>query len=349
MPQVVSANWWETTELRRGDISEAWQCALSDCYLRWGIKQRVAATFGARIRQRGFDSLRLVQCECDPCSGERRRQQICLDPEPQLGIQIITKGSERFRFEGESVVVGTGDLVIWNSCQATEFEVLEQLHKSTVMIPLSLIEARLSPGSQIKGGVISTKSGVGALLYSQIRILTNNFSRFSEKETAAIKWSTVELAASAAAALDSTDSKLLSHFRLHQIQKFILDHLQEGDLTVQKIAQASGISVRYLHTLFLLLDCTVSKWILDKRLERCRDSLASQEKSRGVVKEVAFQWGFNDTAHFSRVFKQRFDLSPFEYWLRAHQEQYNLLSAANKKMADADAANGEAGPGKYDN
>jgi len=76
------------------------------------------------------------------------------------------KESERFRFEGESVVVGTGDLVIWNSCQATEFEVLEQLHKSTVMIPLSLIEARLSPGSQIKGGVISTKSGVGALLYS---------------------------------------------------------------------------------------------------------------------------------------------------------------------------------------
>jgi AraC-like DNA-binding protein len=55
-----------------------------------------------------------------------------------------------------------------------------------------------------------------------------------------------------------------------------------------------------------------------------------------VVKDVAFRWGFNDASHFSRVFKLRFDLSPFEYWLQAHQRQYNTLSAIDKRAAGND-------------
>jgi len=184
MAQVVSSVWWETKQLRPRDISEAWQCALSDCYLRWGIKKSVSGTFGARIRQREFDSLRLIECECDPCGGERRQQHIGSDTRPQLGVQIISKGSERFKFEGESIVVGPGDIVIWNSCQSTEFEVLEELHKSTVMIPLALIEDRLPPGSRIQGGVISTQSGIGALLHSQIRVsqvISRSFRRIKAR------------------------------------------------------------------------------------------------------------------------------------------------------------------------
>jgi AraC-like DNA-binding protein len=57
---------------------------------------------------------------------------------------------------------------------------------------------------------------------------------------------------------------------------------------------------------------------MERRLERCRDALGARRDGRGVVKDVAFQWGFNDTAHFSRVFKKRFGKTPLEFWEATH-------------------------------
>ncbi|WP_017522391.1 helix-turn-helix domain-containing protein [Pusillimonas noertemannii] len=31
------------------------------------------------------------------------------------------------------------------------------------------------------------------------------------------------------------------------------------------------------------------------------------------VSEIAYAWGFNSIAHFSRVFRARYGMSPFEY------------------------------------
>lgn len=52
------------------------------------------------------------------------------------------------------------------------------------------------------------------------------------------------------------------------------------------------------------------KWLLQKRLEH---SAALLRNSKLNVTEVAFESGFEDVSHFSRVFKERFDVSPVAY------------------------------------
>jgi len=52
------------------------------------------------------------------------------------------------------------------------------------------------------------------------------------------------------------------------------------------------------------------KWLLQKRLDY---SAALLRSSKMNVTEVAFESGFEDVSHFSRVFKERFNVSPMVY------------------------------------
>ena len=52
------------------------------------------------------------------------------------------------------------------------------------------------------------------------------------------------------------------------------------------------------------------KWLLRKRLDY---SAALLRTSRRNVTEIAFDSGFEDVSHFSRVFKERFQVSPMAY------------------------------------
>lgn len=306
----VCRDWWTTNGAR--DKSSAWEQALRNCYLDWELTKPVSSDFGAQIRKRPLDEVDLVECVCDPCSG-RRVLRHNKEGQPFVGMQIVLSGRECFHIGDKSITVGSGDVVFWNSYEATEFEVLEKLHKITLLMPQSLLESRLELGMLIRGGIVETRTATGNLLYSHIHALARQFNSISAQEVYGIKWSSVELGAAAAVWLQQPISTP-SQVHTRRIQNYILKNLQDPDLSVREIAHANGISMRYVHSLFAPLGATVSQWIMERRLERCRDALAARRDCRGVVKDVAFQWGFNDAAHFSRVFKKRFGVTPLEFW-----------------------------------
>jgi AraC-like DNA-binding protein len=106
----------------------------------------------------------------------------------------------------------------------------------------------------------------------------------------------------------------LQHARQSALFRRILEFMESNymdcELTPEKVADANGISVRYLHSLFNQAGITVSKWIWERRLKATREDLIDPNMAHMRVSEIAFRRGFNDPAHFSRAFKARFDISP---------------------------------------
>ncbi|MBK6678374.1 MAG: helix-turn-helix domain-containing protein [Rhodocyclaceae bacterium] len=49
---------------------------------------------------------------------------------------------------------------------------------------------------------------------------------------------------------------------------------------------------------------------IDRRLKAGREDLLDSAMSTLTICEIAYRRGFNDSAHFSRAFKERFGLSP---------------------------------------
>jgi AraC family transcriptional regulator, positive regulator of tynA and feaB len=93
-----------------------------------------------------------------------------------------------------------------------------------------------------------------------------------------------------------------------EIRRYVRTHLQDPALGPASIARAYAISVRALHGLFEDADESVAGLVRRERLSRCLEDL--ERSSGGSITEVGFRWGFSDAAHFSRVFKREFGITP---------------------------------------
>jgi AraC-like DNA-binding protein len=56
-----------------------------------------------------------------------------------------------------------------------------------------------------------------------------------------------------------------------------------------------------------LMHTTPGKWLMEKRLNHAHHLLEKQEKN---VSEVAFESGFENASHFTRAFKERYQITP---------------------------------------
>lgn len=77
------------------------------------------------------------------------------------------------------------------------------------------------------------------------------------------------------------------------------------------MADACGISLRYLQQLFFETDQSINGFIRERRLARCREELQMPATGQSVA-EIAYRWGFTDQSQFSRNYRKRFGCTPTE-------------------------------------
>jgi AraC-like DNA-binding protein len=100
---------------------------------------------------------------------------------------------------------------------------------------------------------------------------------------------------------------------LSEIKGFIDLNLADPTLRPEMIARAHFISTRYLHKLFEGENATVSQWVREQRLERCRRDLEDFSLAAQSVSEIAARWGLHDRSYFSHAFRARYGRSPQQF------------------------------------
>ena len=94
---------------------------------------------------------------------------------------------------------------------------------------------------------------------------------------------------------------------------YIKSHISDSQLDPNKISDAMGISVRYLHKVFQESGETVCEYLRTTRLEIAKTELADPQKSALQIREIAHRVGFRSQAHFAAAFKNRFGVSASEW------------------------------------
>lgn len=97
-----------------------------------------------------------------------------------------------------------------------------------------------------------------------------------------------------------------------RIAVFVGQNLTDPELSIDGIAKRMGCSPRYLHKAFRASDETLQRYILQQRLNLSQSLLLAPENLGKTIAEIAFGSGFNSSAHFCRVFKNRYGMSPNE-------------------------------------
>jgi AraC-like DNA-binding protein len=101
--------------------------------------------------------------------------------------------------------------------------------------------------------------------------------------------------------------------RLEGIIAYIDMHLANPDLSLSTVAQACQISQRYLCHLLKEHGTAFSDLLWTSRLAKSRDWIATLDKRRYTIMEIAMMAGFKSAAHFSRMFREHFGCSPREF------------------------------------
>lgn len=95
-----------------------------------------------------------------------------------------------------------------------------------------------------------------------------------------------------------------------RIVKLIAQELRNPALDIAFIARSVGLSSRHVYRLFAQDEVSIMQSVLQQRLDGCLQELAQPLGDVRTIGEIAFSWGFNDQAHFSRTFRKRFGITP---------------------------------------
>lgn len=100
---------------------------------------------------------------------------------------------------------------------------------------------------------------------------------------------------------------------LQRVWQTIELHLDDPELSITKVAAMNGLSVRYVQKLFEERGQNFSRYVRRRRLEQCRADFANPLNRTVPITTTSFRWGFNDSATFSRAFRDEFGVSPREF------------------------------------
>ena len=92
-----------------------------------------------------------------------------------------------------------------------------------------------------------------------------------------------------------------------------------SDLNMESLAQELGVSYSWFRSTFTVhTGLSPHQYLLELRLVRARNLLAETEFS---IKEIATQTGFEDEFYFSRLFRQKLNLSPSQWRNRSRHHK----------------------------
>lgn len=206
--------------------------------------------------------------------------------------------------------IGTNDLAIIDTYRPFVCRFSGTTRQLAAYIPAAELMTRCPASTFSRPQRWTARDGIGGLARSILMTIARSVDRFDDGD-----------AAHARQMLIGVVKHMVERDRLprgdaqhslpdHRIRAFIDAHLADPNLGPTQIAVGCGISVRRLHRSFVDTDWSVCEWIRHRRLARCREDLLDPVNDRLSITQIAFRWGFNDAAHFSRAFRSVYDQSP---------------------------------------
>ena len=249
---------------------------------------------------------------------QRSWQHIQEDATDLTVVWFIKRGSMHLSRQNETVVFHAGELGIIKSlsplsleCHTDDASVLEVLH---ILIPTYMFKRFIPDEITTCFSSVTDKRE-----FSIAERLFREVFEFDGEQGGCTDQVLVQSALSLLTeGVKQCENSLqrrqtLSQKRYLDVLNYVEIHLTDPALNAESVAQACGISRRYLSHLCKQHNTSIPDLIWGGRLQSARDWLSSQSKTQIPISEVAYRNGFKSPGHFSRLFKQVYNMTPSEF------------------------------------
>jgi AraC-like DNA-binding protein len=233
----------------------------------------------------------------------------------KVAVQLCGRGLVAQR--DRKAVLTPGDFIVYDTSEPYLLRLENDYSMFVVMFPRTALRMSGNGISSITAIPIRADRGVGALVSPFLSGLRQALSAGSHNPNPWFEEAAIDLICASVTDHASQTNGAPGAAILASAESFIHRHHADPALDTSMVAAAHHISTRYLQKLFAAAGVTVAGSIKERRLERCRHDLEDPSLLRDSISTICARHGYIDSAHFSRLFKSRYGLSP-----RAFREQH---------------------------
>ncbi|MBT0667479.1 acetamidase/formamidase family protein [Novosphingobium profundi] len=262
-------------------------------------------------------------------------------------VAMLLDGSATMRDAQQELRLSDGELICGQGNAPVQLSFTGDNRTLIVQVPHSELTARLKAPVGAAPRKIATDTGTARIFAGMLRSLADTINDITTDQARPVELAFPEFLVTSL--LDNAPPKALGGAAgmraalLERIFQTIEIRLSDPDLNYQQVAAEHGISPRYLQKLFESINDSFGHYVKVRRLERCRLDLRSPLHVQKSISDILFEWGFNDSASFSRAFREQYGISPREYRKAQPQEHeaVELLRRGKPARADKASARGE--------
>jgi AraC-like DNA-binding protein len=227
---------------------------------------------------------------------------------------LQVKGTTHYEQFGREVLLEPGTWMLRDMDMPYSIDIREDCELIALILPRAAVSSRLFDLTSLCMRRFSGTSGLGHIVHNLIYNTYQEFGSVDESMAPDMAASITQLMRLHLLRMcpDSNPQALCEVLR-ERVRRYIATHLRAPDLSMDQIARAMRCTKRYLHKVFEDEEVSISRYILDLRLDYCRDALVGPSTREQSITDVALSWGFSNSAHFSRAFHERFGMSPSTY------------------------------------
>jgi len=272
--------------------------------------------FDAELRINQYGPVKLARLSVDSCSVERKQSHIARNAPRHYNFLLQAEGRSTFYHCGKESELVAGDFVLCDTGLPHYWLTTDQSVTMMVRVLPEVLRTYLPTPEQFCGQHLGRAPGLKDTICTMVRELSDNagssIEPAYEDRVARYLLEMISMSYTMGAEVQQ-DASAIAWQRRKDVIQFIEDNLRDPELSPATISEGLRVSPRYIRTVFATGGEKISGYILRRRLEECARQIRSPAWSAHTLTEIAFSWGFNSAAHFTRTFHEKFGLAPREY------------------------------------
>ncbi|MFF4379991.1 helix-turn-helix domain-containing protein [Kitasatospora sp. NPDC001547] len=304
-----------TAQLSASDRAESWHDAVSHAFVPMAVSLLEEVPSPGEIVGHQLGPVRISRVQAGPQVVTRNRRLITDGDSPSLIVSLQERGTAIKEQDGREALVRPGEFSITDTSRVFRKTLEDDFAFTSFHFPRTELDVPEKDLRELTATVFSGAEGSAALLGTYLSRMAREAPGLDEAVGRRAAATALDLLA-----LLVDDRRGRARTRgsrtaasLERVKDHILRHLRDPDLSPSGIAEANFMSVRLLHKLFQQEGVTVGGWIRTQRLERCsRDLLRPLAEELGVA-GIARRWGFANSSHFSRAFRDAYGMTPRDW------------------------------------